>query len=137
MSASRYLKKSPSKGTFSYRRAIPAALVAAYGKREEKVSLGTTNLSVALVASAGINKLVEERLQGLRGLADNKKLPPLELTNAAVRLLSKYDIHPDQHPMRSNSEAREQFISRLDEYWDRQGEFIELDLSPLNSSRIV
>jgi hypothetical protein len=77
MSASRYLKKSPAKGTYSYRWAIPDALVAAYGKREEKVSLGTTNLSVALVAAARINQQVEKRLQGLGGLANNKQLPPM------------------------------------------------------------
>ena len=105
MSASRYLKKSPAKGTYSYRRAIPAALVAAYGKREEKVSLGTTNLSVALVAAARINQQVEKRLQGLGGLANNKQLPPHELTNAAGNLLAKHDIHPDQHPTRRYDET--------------------------------
>jgi integrase len=127
MSASRYLKKSPAKGTYSYRRAIPAALVAAYGKREEKVSLGTTNLSVALVAAARINQQVEKRLQGLGGLANNKQLPPHELTNAAGNLLAKHDIHPDQHPTRRYDETREQFLTRLDEYWELQGEFIELE----------
>ena len=42
-----YLKRSKKTGRYSYRRRIPKDLVEVFGKREEKIALGTTNLNMA------------------------------------------------------------------------------------------
>ena len=52
---STYIVKSPKTGQLSYRRRIPADVAPLYGKLEEKLSLKTKLMPIALLAAARVN----------------------------------------------------------------------------------
>ncbi len=67
-------------GVYELRRRVPAALQAALGKKEIRVSLGTKDLREARSA-----RLAKE--QEIERLFDAARSPPVTLTNAEVHAL--------------------------------------------------
>jgi len=61
-----YLKRSKKTGRYSYRRRIPKDLVEVFGKREEKIALGTTNLNMARQRALHHDDWFEGKIKQLR-----------------------------------------------------------------------
>ena len=109
-----FLKHSPIRGTWSYRRDIPKKLVPLWGKTSEKVKLETKDYAQAYKRAAAINLEFDAKAKRLRQLLDGKPLSTEHLSEEARDILIREGIHPQQMP--STKEEADAFFQKQDEY---------------------
>ena len=78
-----FLKPSPVRGTWSYRRDVPKKLVPLWGKTSEKVKLATKDYALAYKRAAAINLEFDAKVKRLRQLLDGKPLSTEHLSEEA------------------------------------------------------
>ena len=100
---STYIVKSPKTGKLSYRRRIPADVVPLYGKLEEKHSLKTKLMPIALLAAARLNERVDTAIKLARSAVGKDVSPDTvkqsQVLMEASRRAIAYGVHPDQAPV--------------------------------------
>ena len=82
-----FLKDSPVRGTWSYRRDVPKKLVPLWGKTSEKVKLETKDYALAYKRAAAINLEFDAKAKRLRQLLDGKSLSAEHLGEEAKDIL--------------------------------------------------
>ena len=112
-----FLKPSPVRGTWSYRRDVPKKLVPLWGKTSEKVKLETKDYGLAYRKAAAINLEFDAKAKRLRQQLDGKTLSTEHLNEAVRDILVREGIHPQQMP-RTEKEAL-RFFQKQDE-WKEQ-----------------
>ena len=117
MSIAGYLKRSTSRGNYSYRRRIPKDLQVVWGRTEEKTSLKTKSHAEALRRAAVVNTQFDEKAVQLRQQLSGRKLPNRQVMEAAREILVKEGIHPQQIPKTKEEALR--FFKEQDEWKDR------------------
>ena len=128
---STYIVKSPKTGQLSYRRRIPADVVPLYGKLEEKLSLKTKLMPIALLAAARINEKVDTAIKLARS-ASGKDVSPDTVKQSQVlmeasRRAIAYGVHPDQAPVLragATTEEYEEFRTAEATYLEQRQEFL-------------
>ena len=94
-----YLKKSPTRGSYSFRRRVPPDLQKQWGKLEEKCSLKTKNHAEALRRGAMYNTQFDERVELLRKLSRGAPVSSEQMAAEAREILVKRGLHPQQLPI--------------------------------------
>lgn len=127
MSIAGYLKRTSTRGSYSYRRRVPKALKALWGKDEEKQSLKTKFHPEALRLAAMVNTQFEDKAARLRLLLAGKTLPAEELMAQAKDILMTKGIHPQQIP-RTKAET--------DKFFQKQEDFKELFIGVVDTEEV-
>ena len=109
-----YLKQSPVRKTWSYRRDVPKKLVTLWGKTSVKVKLETKSYALAYRKAAAINLEFENKAKRLRQRLEGNALPTGDLDQEVRDILVQEGIHPQQMPT-TKKEALE-FFQRQDEF---------------------
>ena len=136
---STYIVKSPKTGQLSYRRRIPADVVPLYGKLEEKLSLKTKMMPIALLTAARINEKVDTAIKLARS-ASGKDVSPDTVKQSQVlmeagRRAIAYGVHPDQAPVLragATTEEYEEFRTAEATYLEQRQEFLSEISEPKN-----
>ena len=129
---STYIVKSPKTGKLSYRRRIPADVAPLYGKLEEKRSLKTKLMPIALLAAARINEQVDTAIKLARS-ASGKDVSPdtIKLSQVLIeasRRVIVYGVHPDQATVLragATTEEYEEFRTAEATYLEQRQEFYQ------------
>lgn len=121
-----FLKHSPVRGTWSYRRDVPKKLVPLWGKTSEKVKLETKDYALAYKRAAAINLEFDAKAKRLRQLLDGKPLSAEHLSEEAKDILVREGIHPQQMP-RTKEEA--------DTYFQKQEDYKDLYLNTIDTKQ--
>jgi integrase len=125
-----YLKQSPVRETWSYRRDVPKKLVHLWGKTSEKVKLETKDYALAYRKAAAINLEFEAKAKRLGQQLEGKALPAEHLSEAARDILVREGIHPQQIPttkkdalkfFQKQDEWKEQWLDVLPGYTEVEG----------------
>ena len=111
-----FLKPSPVRGTWSYRRDVPKKLVPLWGKTSEKVKLETKDYALAYKRAAAINLEFDAKVKRLRQLLDGKPLSTEHLSEEARDILIKSGIHPQQIP--TTKVEADKFFEKQEDYKD-------------------
>ena len=115
-----YLKKSPTRGSYSFRRRVPPDLQKQWGKLEEKCSLKTKNHAEALRRGAMYNTQFDERVELLRKLSRGAPVSSEQMAAEAREIMVKRGLHPQQLPL-GDVEKGFQFLTEQAEwreaYW--------------------
>ena len=111
-----FLKHSPVRGTWSYRRDVPKKLVPLWGKTSEKVKLETKDYALAYRKAAAVNLEFEAKAKRLRQLLDGKPLSAEHLSEEAKDILVRAGIHPQQMP--STKEEADAYFQKQEDYKD-------------------
>ena len=109
-----FLKHSPVRGTWSYRRDVPKKLVPLWGKTSEKVKLETKDYALAYKRAAAINLEFDAKAKRLRQLLDGKSLSAEHLGEEAKDILIRQGIHPQQMP--STKKEADAYFQKQDAY---------------------
>lgn len=117
-----YLKQSPVRKTWSYRRDIPKKLVSLWGKTSVKVKLETKDYAVAYRKAAAINLEFENKAKRLQQRLEGKALSTEDLDQEVRDILIQDGIHPQRMPT-TKKEALE--------FFQKQDDFKELWLDVL------
>lgn len=115
-----YLKKSPTRGSYSFRRRVPPDLQKQWGKLEEKRSLKTKNHAEALRRGAMYNTQFDERVELLRKLSRGAPVSPEQMAAEAREILVKRGLHPQQLPVGDLEEGFQFLTEQADfreAYW--------------------
>ena len=116
MSIAGYLKRSTSRGNYSYRRRIPKDLQVVWGRTEEKTSLKTKSHPEALRRAAVVNTEFDRKAAQLSHQISGEKLPNRNVMEVAKEILVKEGIHPQQIP--TTKEKADRFFRKQDEWKD-------------------
>jgi len=117
MSIAGYLKRSSSRGNYSYRRRIPKDLQIVWGRTEEKTSLKTKSHPEALIRAAVVNTEFNKKAVQLGHQISGEKLPNRNVMEVAKEILVKEGIHPQQMP--TTKKEADRFFQKQDE-WKEQ-----------------
>lgn len=109
-----YLKQSPVRKTWSYRRDVPKKLVSLWGKTSVKVKLETKDYALAYRKAAAINLEFENKAKRLRQRLEGKALSTEDLDQEVRDILIQGGIHPQQMPT-TKKEALE-FFQKQDDF---------------------
>ena len=116
MSIPSYLKKTPLRGNYSYRKRVPKELKSLWGLSEVKVSIKTKNHAEAMRRAAVVHTDFLDKAARLRQLLNGEALSPARLQEEAKDILFSRRIHPQQIPTAKGV--------KLDEFFERQKEYI-------------
>jgi integrase len=111
-----FLKHSPVRGTWSYRRDVPKKLVPLWGKTSEKVKLETKDYALAYRKAAAVNLEFDARAKRLRQLLAGNPLSTEHLREEAREILTSRGIHPQQIP--STKDEADEFFQKQEDYKD-------------------
>jgi integrase len=111
-----FLKHSPVRGTWSYRRDVPKKLVPLWGKTSEKVKLETKDYTLAYRKAAAVNLEFDARAKRLRQLLAGNPLSTEHLREEAREILTSRGIHPQQIP--STKDEADEFFQKQEDYKD-------------------
>lgn len=108
-----YLRRSPKRGTYSFRLAVPTKLRDLIGKREIKKALRTTDHRQALVMAM---KLHDEAQQRFATLIGQTRAEPtgLELYKEAVEWLRSLGVNEVKYDGPRNEDAPDEYIARME-----------------------
>ena len=125
MAVASYLKKSPTRGSYSYRRRVPEKLKPLWGKSEVKVSFKTNSHAEALRRAAVYNTDFEIRKARLAELLAGKTLSTEHLSEQAKEILVSEGIHPQQIP--TTKDKADEFFEKQEKFKDAYYEAVIYD----------